>query len=103
MNWTVLVFYGSLPLLMIGPIAGTYFPIRNAKTPAARRFLVKLSIVIWAYILGLVVLPLALAVHGVIPFTWSQYSGLGFLVLIFLIPWMNRRIAQLEQPTPSRT
>lgn len=101
MNWTVILFYACMPLLMIGPLAGTYIPIRNAKTPAARRFLIKLSIIIWAYILGLVVLPMALAVHGVIPFAWSQYSGAGFVVLFFLIPWINRRTAQLEQPTPT--
>src|SRR5262245_61189616 len=105
MWWTNIVFYlGMLLVLALGGGLGTYFPIRNARTPAELKFMIQVAVVFWAVLLLLIVLPQVLAFHDLIP-GWITWPMLGIsLLLIFLtIPWINRRAVQLrrEQEPPA--
>jgi hypothetical protein len=95
--WVTLIVYAGLALVLIGPALGTYLPIRNARTPAARRFLIRVSMVFWAAALLLGVLPVLLVYHGILP---QQATAVAFLMFLTLpaIPWLNRRLKKLEAP-----
>lgn len=101
-NWITVAVYAGLAVLLLGPALGTYLPIRNARTPAARRFLVRASVVMWVYLLAVGIAPMLLAYHGVLPQPTGYFGLLGFPIF-FAIPWVNRRVKDLEaHPVPVR-
>ena len=78
-----------------GGVLGTYCSIRNTKTAAERRFVIRYSVVIWLAVISLVFLPVALSQFGLIP-VWLQWAlfALFFVLLVPSIGWANRRQAQ---------
>ena len=80
-----------------GGAFGTYCSIRNTRTPAERRFMIRYSVVIWLTVLSLVLLPVALSQFGLIP-VWLQWAlfGLFFVLLVPSIVWANRHQAVLR-------
>ena len=82
-----------------GGAFGTYCSIRNTRTAAERRFMIRYSVVIWLTVLSLVLLPVALSQFGLIP-VWLQWAlfGLFFVLLVPSIVWANRHQAVLRGP-----
>ena len=82
---------GSL-IGLLGGVVGTYFSIRNAKGPEEKRLMIRASIVVWALLLFLIILPLGLAVAGVFP-RWGFWPpAMVFFILIGpLIKEINKR------------
>jgi len=80
-----------------GGIVGTYFSIKNTKTPAERRFVVQVAIATWAALILLLGLPLALSLAHVIP-QWAYWITfcLFFVLLGPGINWMNKRQRKLR-------
>ena len=80
-----------------GGVLGTYCSIRNTKTAAERRSMIRYSVVIWLAVISLVFLPIALSQFGLIP-VWLQWAlfALFFVLLVPSIGWANRRQAQLR-------
>lgn len=77
---------------ILGGLAGTYCSVRNTKTPAERRFVIRMAVMCWAgitlFLLALFLLPVS--IRWVL---WTVYP-------LFLIPWiiyMNRRQAELRR------
>ena len=82
-----------------GGVLGTYCSIRNTRTAAERRFMIRYSMVIWLAVLSLVLLPVALSQFGLIP-VWLQWAlfALFFVLLVPSIVWANRHQAVLRGP-----
>ncbi len=83
---------------LMGAVLGTYFSIKNTKTPAERRFMVKVSIGGWVMLFLLLGLLLPLSIVGVIP-QWIVWLAFG-LVLILVVPmalWVNKQQAKLRE------
>ena len=82
-----------------GGAFGTYCSIRNTRTSAERRFMIRYSMVIWLAVLSLVLLPVALSQFGLIP-VWLQWAlfALFFVLLVPSIGWANRHQAVLRGP-----
>jgi Ca2+/Na+ antiporter len=80
-----------------GGVFGTYCSIRNTKTAAERRFMIRYSVVIWLAVISLVLLPVALSQFGVIP-VWLPWvlTALFFVMLVPSILWANRHQAALR-------
>ena len=80
-----------------GGVWGTYCSIRNTKTAAERRFMIRYSVAIWLAVLSLVLLPVALRQFGLIP-VWLQWAlfALFFVLLVPSIGWANRHQAVLR-------
>lgn len=82
---------------IIGGIIGTYFSIKNTKSPRERAFVVKSSIVCWvfvlAFILGMALLP-GVYKLWLVPF----YVG----SLLFGIRSWNRKQAQIRSEESNR-
>ena len=95
--WVTPIVYAGVVLVLIGPALGTYIPIRNARTPAARRFLIRVSVVFWAVTVLFGIVPVLLVYHGILP---QQATGVALLMFLILpaIPWLNRRLKELEAP-----
>jgi hypothetical protein len=77
-----------------GGAFGTYCSIRNTRTAAERRFMIRVSVVIWLAVILLVLLPVTLSQFGLIP-VWLQWAlfGLFFVMLVPSIVWTNRHQA----------
>jgi len=89
--WVTVLVYAGMALILLGPALGTYLPICNARTPAARRFLIRVAAGMWAVLLIFVVLPTLLAYHGVLD--WATVAGSSVVFFMFpAIPWINRRV-----------
>ena len=91
------------PILgLLGGLFGAWCSIRNTKSPRERRFMIRATILIWAMMVGLVGVPLTLALAGLVP-KWVYWScwAVFFLGLLPLIVWSNRcqRRIQLEDGT----
>jgi hypothetical protein len=80
-----------------GGVFGTYCSIKNTKTAAERRFMIRYSVVIWLAVIALVLLPVGLSRFGLIP-VWLQWAlfTLFFLMLVPSILWANRHQAYLR-------
>jgi hypothetical protein len=80
-----------------GGAFGTYCSIRNTRTPAERRFMIRYSVVIWLAVILLVLLPVAFSQFGLIP-AWLQWAlfALFFVLLVPSIVWANRHQAHLR-------
>jgi hypothetical protein len=81
-----------------GGIFGTYCSIKNTKTPAEKRFMIRYGVAGWLALVLLVFVPLALRFSGVIP-AWLEWAlfALFFVLLLPSIRWANRRQAALRQ------
>ena len=83
---------------VLGGIVGTYFYIKNAKTPAERIFVTRFSAGLWMAGLLLVGLPVVLSLIGLVP---EWFDGVTVILFgILLAPanwWANRRRATLRE------
>ena len=84
-----------------GGAFGTYCSIKNTKTPAERRFMIRYSVAIWLAVVSLVLVPVALSQFGLIP-VWLQWAlfALFFALLVPSILWLNRHQAHLRGGNP---
>jgi Ca2+/Na+ antiporter len=82
-----------------GGVLGTYCSVRNTKTAAERRFMIRYSVVIWLAVISLVLLPVALSQFGLTP-VWLPWvlTALFFVLLVPSIGWANRRQSALRGP-----
>ncbi len=80
-----------------GGVLGTYFSIKNTKTTAERRFMIRYAVAIWLAVVILIFVPITLSLLGVIP-VWAQWAmfGLFYVLLMPSIGWANRRQAALR-------
>lgn len=76
---------------LLGGIVGTYFSIRNARGPAARRFMIRAAVLTW------IVVGVYLALLWIVPqpFKFAVMIPYG-LLLGFGIRAINKRLAALE-------
>lgn len=83
---------------VLGGIIGTYFSIKNTRTSAERRFVVKCAIGMWVSGILLIVLPLALSLIGVIPkWFYLVTDALFFILLVPTILWVNKHLVTLRK------
>jgi len=82
---------------LAGGIIGTWVSIRATRTAAERRFVVRVSLGLWAALVILMGLPLALVLLGVMPvwLTWVPMT-VAFVALGPFIRWANARQAGLR-------
>jgi len=89
---------GGAVIGLLGGLLGTYFGIKYTKTPAERSFMIKASIAMWAGIIVLVGIPLALALAQLIP-QWVYW--ICFIVFFVLlgpaIYYSNKRQSELRK------
>ena len=91
------------PILgLLGGVFGSWCSIRNTHSPRERRFMVRMTVLLWTLLTALIGVPLALALAGLIP-KWVYWScwGVFFVGLLPLIVWANRRqrCIQMEDGT----
>lgn len=87
------------PILgLLGGIFGSWMSIKHTRSPRERKFMVKMSIIVWLMLLLLIGLPLGLAIAGVIP-KWVYWSVfvVFFVVLLPMIFWINNRTRQIQK------
>ncbi|MEX0990969.1 MAG: hypothetical protein WD004_01675 [Actinomycetota bacterium] len=80
-----------------GGIYGSVRSLRATTTPEERRFVIRVTVGAWVAIVGLIAIPLALWLTGVVP-AWVYWACfiLFFALLGPAILWSNRRQAQLR-------
>jgi hypothetical protein len=98
-NWlgvTVSAILGTL-LGLGGGAFGTYCSIKNTRTAAERRFMIRSSVVIWLVVIFLVLVPSTLSAFGIIP-VWLQWVLIALFagMLVPSIVWVNRQQAHLR-------
>ena len=83
---------------IIGGIIGSCFSIKNTTTPAERSLMVKCVVAVWAAVVGLIGVPLALSIAGIIP-RWAYWAFFAsfFVVMGPAVYWVNRRQAELRK------
>lgn len=81
---------------LMGGAIGTYFSIKNVRTEAERRFMIRCAVAMWIGLVGFVILPACLVVAKLVP-SWAAWClWLPFmLIAIRMIPRLNRRAAEL--------
>lgn len=87
-----------------GGVVGTWASVHTTRTPEERRFVVRVSTILWAALIVLLGVPLALVLLGVLPLwlTWVPMT-VAFIALGPFIRWANARQATLRgDPGPSR-
>jgi len=83
---------------VFGAFIGTYFSIKNRRTSAERRFVVKCALGMWVSEILLIVLPLALSLIGVIPqWFYSVTYASFFILLVPTIHWANKHQVALRK------
>ena len=83
---------------VLGAFIGTYFSIKNTRTSAERRFIVKCAIGMWVSGILLIFLPLALSLIGVIPqWFYLVTDALFFILLVPTILWANKHLVTLRK------
>jgi RNA polymerase sigma factor (sigma-70 family) len=80
---------------LLGGIFGTWMSIKNTSSARERRFMVKMSIACWIALVLLIVVPLVLALTGVIP-KWA-YLASFLLFFALLVPFIIRSNARQRQ------
>jgi Ca2+/Na+ antiporter len=82
-----------------GGVFGTYCSIKNTRTAAERRFMVRSSVVLWLVVIVMVLVPSTLSPFGIIP-VWLQWMLMALFAVMLLpfILWVNRYQAQLRGP-----
>ena len=83
---------------LIGGLFGTWVSIVRTKSLRERRFMLRVSIIFWLYLLLLIASPLVLAIAGMIPkwVVWLSF-GIFFALLVPSIIWVNRRQQQIQK------
>jgi Ca2+/Na+ antiporter len=98
MDINLMVAIGGSAIGLLGAAIGTYFSIKSTRTPAERRFVVKVSIGVWVVGTLLMGLPLVLALAGIIQrwVFWAMFP-LYFILLGLTMRWANRRQASFRK------
>jgi RNA polymerase sigma factor (sigma-70 family) len=103
--WAAIIAGAILgPILgLLGGLLGTWADIRRTRSPRERRFVIWISILVWLLGLGLIMLPLALLVAGVI--SNSAYLICFAIFFALLLPLSSladahQRRIQKEEGTP---
>ena len=82
---------------VLGGVIGTYLSIKNTRTQAERRFMIRCALAVWILTLVLIVAPLILLIFGKFPrglywCLWAVYM----LIVHLSIPRLNRRANELR-------
>jgi Ca2+/Na+ antiporter len=93
MDINLMVAIGGSAIGVLGAAFGTYCAIKSTRTPAERRFVVKVSIGVWVVGTLLMGLPLVLALAGIIQrwVFWAMFP-LYFIFVGLTMRWANRRL-----------
>ena len=86
------------PILgLLGGVFGAWCSIRNTRSVRERRFMIRMTVLVWLLLCGLIGVPLVLMLMGVVPrwLYWTCFT-VFFCILIPLIPWGNRRQHQIQ-------
>lgn len=86
------------PILgLLGGIFGAWCSIKNTRSPRERRFMIRMTVLVWLLLCGLIGVPLVLMLTGIVPawFYWMCFT-VFFCILIPLIFWGNRRQQQIQ-------
>ncbi len=90
---------------LLGGVLGSWCSIKNTSSARERRFMIRMTLLIWLLLFVLAGLPLTLALAGVVP-AWLCWSCAGafFTLLLPLIFWSNarQRRIQIEEMTYRR-
>jgi len=91
------------PILgLLGGIFGSWCSIRNTHSARERRFMIRMTVMVWGLILVLLGVPLTLTLAGLVP-RWTVFVGQGvfFVFLVPLILWGNahQRNIQIQEGT----
>lgn len=94
------------PILgLLGGVLGSWCGIKNTNSPRERRFMIRMTVLLWLLLFALVGLPLTMVLAGMVP-PWICWSCLGmfFVLLLPLIFWGNarQRRIQIEEGTCRR-
>ncbi|MBN2131331.1 MAG: sigma-70 family RNA polymerase sigma factor [Sedimentisphaerales bacterium] len=94
------------PILgLLGAVLGCWCSIKNTNSPRERRFMIRMTILFWLFLLLCIGLPLTLALAGLISrwVFWSCFA-LYFVFLLPLMFWSNarQRRIQMEEGTYRR-
>jgi drug/metabolite transporter (DMT)-like permease len=91
---------GGTIIGLLGGVIGTYMSIRSAKTAQEKALMIRASVVIWALLAGLIIVPLALTVTGVFP-RWGFWpTAIVFFILLGpMIREINKRQIALRDGT----
>ncbi len=98
------LFAGGLSGAVLGPILGllggifgAWCSIKNTRSPRERRFMIRMTALLWVLLCGLIGVPLVLMLTKVVPpwFYWTCFTAF-FCILIPLIVWGNRRQQQIQ-------
>ncbi len=98
------VFAGGLSGAVLGPIIGimggifgAWCSIKSTRSPRERRFMIRMTVLLWVLLCGLVGVPLVLMLTKVVPawFYWTCFT-VFFCILIPLIFWGNRQQQQIQ-------
>ena len=82
---------------LLGGIFGMWMSIKNTKSARERRFMIIMSISCWIGLVLLIVVPLVLALAGVIPkLAFWPFFGLFFVFLVPSMVWGNARQRQIQ-------
>jgi hypothetical protein len=86
---------------LMGGMIGTYFSVKNTRTSAERRFMLKCAAACWVLTLLLIVAPLPLVMWKVLP-NWAYWIGWSayMAVVLGLLPRLNRRANELGGSSP---
>lgn len=90
---------------LLGGVVGTYFSIKNTRTQAERRFLIRCALAVWVLTLALIVAPLVLVILKMFPI-WLYWTiwAVYMLTVQLSLPRLNRRANELRgvfQPVQS--
>ena len=86
------------PILgVLGGILGSWCSIKNTKSPRERRFMIKMTILLWVLLTLLIGIPLVLMLSGAVPRSsyWVCFV-VFFVVLVPLIFWANAHQRQIQ-------
>jgi RNA polymerase sigma factor (sigma-70 family) len=82
---------------LLGGLLGAWCSIRNTNSPRERRFVIRMTILVWLLLFALVGLPMTLALAGVISRAafWSWATAF-FVLLLPLILWGNAHQKRIQ-------
>jgi len=82
---------------ILGGIFGAWCSIKNTRSPRERRFVIRMTLLVWVLLCGLIGVPLVLMLTKVVPpwFYWTCFT-VFFCILVPMIVWGNRRQQQIQ-------
>jgi len=86
------------PILgLLGGVFGAWCSIKNTRSPRERRFMIRMTVLVWLLLCGLIGTPLVLMLTRIVPawLYWTCFT-IFFCILIPLIFWGNRRQRQIQ-------